>query len=68
MDIALLLLLLIFFLVMTVPIGISLGLATAITMYFSSPVPLTMIAQTAFAGIDSFPLRSEEHTSELQSR
>lgn len=56
MDIALLLLLLIFFLVMTVPIGISLGLATAITMYFSSPVPLTMIAQTAFAGIDSFPL------------
>lgn len=56
MDIALLLLLLIFFLVMTAPIGISLGLATAITMYFSSPVPLTMIAQTAFAGIDSFPL------------
>lgn len=56
MDIALLLLLLIFFLVMTVPIGIALGLATAITMYFSSPVPLTMIAQTAFAGIDSFPL------------
>jgi len=56
MDIALLLGLLVLFLAATVPIGISLGLATAITMYFTSPVPLTMIAQTAFTGIDSFPL------------
>lgn len=56
MDIALLMILLVFFLAMTIPIGISLGLATAITMYFTSPVPLTMIAQTAFTGIDSFPL------------
>lgn len=56
MDIGMLLLLLTFFLTMTVPIGISLGLATAITMYFTSPVPLSMIAQIAFTGIDSFPL------------
>lgn len=56
MDIALLMILLIVFLTLTIPIGISLGLATAITMYFTSPVPLTMIAQTAFTGIDSFPL------------
>ncbi len=56
MDIALLMLLLILFLAMTIPIGISLGLATAITMYFTSPIPLTMIAQNAFTGIDSFPL------------
>lgn len=56
MDIALLLLLLILFLAMSIPIGIALGVSTAITMYFTSPVPLTMIAQTAFTGIDSFPL------------
>jgi C4-dicarboxylate transporter DctM subunit len=56
MDIALLLILLVIFLTLTLPIGISLGLATAITMYFTSPVPLTMIAQSAFTGIDSFPL------------
>ena len=56
MDIALLIILLVVFLTMTIPIGISLGLATAITMYFTSPVPLTMIAQTALTGIDSFPL------------
>jgi C4-dicarboxylate transporter DctM subunit len=56
MDIALLVVLLVLFLTMTIPIGISLGLATAITMYFTSPVPLTMIAQTALTGIDSFPL------------
>ena len=56
MDIALLVVLLVTFLTFTLPIGISLGLATAITMYFTSGVPLTMIAQTAFTGIDSFPL------------
>lgn len=47
MDIALLLFLLVTFLALSVPIGISLGVSTAITMYFTSPVPLTMIAQTA---------------------
>lgn len=56
MDIALLLFLLVAFLALSVPIGISLGISTAITMYFTSSVPLTMIAQTAFTGIDSFPL------------
>ena len=56
MDIALLVILLVIFLTCSLPIGISLGLATAITMYFTSGVPLTMIAQSAFTGIDSFPL------------
>ena len=56
MDIALLVILLVIFLTCTLPIGISLGLATAITMFFTSDVPLTMIAQSAFTGIDSFPL------------
>lgn len=56
MDIALLMALLILFLSMTIPIGISLGMATAMTMLFASPVPLAMIAQNAFTGIDSFPL------------
>lgn len=56
MDIGLLVILLVVFLTFSLPIGISLGLATAITMYFTSTVPLTMIAQNAFTGIDSFPL------------
>jgi C4-dicarboxylate transporter DctM subunit len=56
LDIALLLLMLVVCLAFTIPIGISIGLATAVTMYFSSPVPLTMIAQNAFTGIDTFPL------------
>jgi C4-dicarboxylate transporter DctM subunit len=56
MDIALLIGLLFLFLTLSVPIGISLGLATMITMIFTSSIPVIMIAQTAFTGIDSFPL------------
>jgi len=56
MDIALLIGLLFLFLTLSVPIGISLGLATMITMVFTSTIPVIMIAQTAFTGIDSFPL------------
>ncbi len=48
--------LLFLFLSLSVPIGISLGLATMITMVFTSTIPVIMIAQTAFTGIDSFPL------------
>ncbi len=56
MNIAMLLILLTLFLMLSVPIGISLGLATVVTMYFMSPIPLTMVAQLAFTGLDSFPL------------
>jgi C4-dicarboxylate transporter DctM subunit len=56
MDIALLLGLLALFLALSVPIGISLGLSTAITLALTSPIPLTMMAQTCFTGLDSFPL------------
>ncbi len=56
MDIALLLGLLTLFLALSVPIGISLGLSTAITLALTSPIPLTMMAQTCFTGLDSFPL------------
>ncbi len=56
MDIALLISLLFIFLTLSVPIGIALGLATMITMHFTSSIPVIMIAQTAFTGIDSFPL------------
>lgn len=47
---------LIVFLVLSIPIGISLGLATAITLAATSDIPLIMIAQNAFAALDSFPL------------
>jgi C4-dicarboxylate transporter DctM subunit len=56
MDIALLFGLLIFFLAVSVPIGIALGLATAITMLLTSPIPLTLMGQTCFTALDSFPL------------
>ena len=47
---------LVVFLVLSIPIGISLGLATAITLAATSDIPLIMIAQNAFAALDSFPL------------
>ena len=43
-------------LLMSVPIGISLGFATAITLLYTNSVPLIMLAQNAFAALDSFPL------------
>ncbi len=39
-----------------VPIGITIGVATAVTMAFTSPMPLMVIAQKAYTGLDSFPL------------
>ncbi|NPV43963.1 MAG: TRAP transporter large permease [Firmicutes bacterium] len=41
---------------LNVPIGIALGLATAVTLMLVSKVPLIIIAQNAFAALDSFPL------------
>ena len=48
--------LLISFIAISIPIGITLGLATAISMYFTSNVPMVMLAQKSFAALDSFPL------------
>ena len=44
------------FLLMSVPIGVSLGSATAITLIFTSNIDPIMIAQKAFTGLDSFTL------------
>lgn len=41
---------------LNVPIGIALGLATTVTLMLVSKVPLIIIAQNAFAALDSFPL------------
>ena len=43
-------------LTLSIPIGIALGLATALTLALTSEIPLIMIAQTAFAALDSFSL------------
>ncbi len=41
---------------LSVPIGIALGAATAVTMIFTSAIDPVMIAQKAFTGLDSFTL------------
>jgi C4-dicarboxylate transporter DctM subunit len=55
-DIGLLFGILFVLLALSVPIGISLGVATAITILTFSHLPLVLIAQNAFTGMDSFPL------------
>lgn len=52
----LLFLLLAVFVSLSLPIGISLGLATLITITFTTNIDTFMIAQNAFAGLDSFTL------------
>lgn len=47
---------LVILLTLSIPIGIALGLATAVTLATTSDIPLIMIAQNAFAALDSFPL------------
>ena len=56
MDIAILFGLLFVLLALSVPIGISLGIATAVTIFTCSHLPLVLIAQNAFTGMDSFPM------------
>jgi len=41
---------------LSVPIGYAIGIATLITLISFSNIPITMIAQNAVAGVDSFPL------------
>ncbi len=46
----------VFCLTIGVPIGISIGTATALTMLFTTKIPLIVISQNAFTALDSFPL------------
>lgn len=48
--------LLLFFIALSVPIGITIGISTALAMFFTTNLPMTMIAQKCFTGLDSFPL------------
>ena len=46
----------ILFLILSVPIGISLGLASLVTLIGSGTLPIDYIAQISFTSIDSFPI------------
>lgn len=41
---------------LSIPIGITIGISTALCLYFFSDMSLLMIAQKAATGLDSFPL------------
>ena len=41
---------------MSIPIGITLGISTALAMWLTSDIPMIMLAQKAVTGLDSFPL------------
>jgi len=41
---------------LSLPIGVSLGLATVVTIALTGNIPTIMVNQNAFAGLDSFPL------------
>ena len=56
MDVAMLFLIFFILLMLSVPIGYAIGIATLITLICFSSIPITMIAQNAVAGVDSFPL------------
>ena len=40
----------------SVPIGISMGVASAVALLYKGDMPLTILAQKMFTGLDSFPL------------
>lgn len=48
--------LILFCLTIGVPIGISIGTATALTMLMTTKIPLIVISQNSFTALDSFPL------------
>ena len=56
MDVAMLFLIFFILLMLSVPIGYAIGIATLSTLICFSSIPITMIAQNAVAGVDSFPL------------
>jgi len=41
---------------LSAPIGVSVGLANALALTYKGGMPLTLIAQKMFTGLDSFPL------------
>ena len=59
--------LIIFCLTIGVPIGISIGAATAVTMYFTCKIPLISITQNAFTALDTFPLLAVLFSSSRES-
>lgn len=56
MNIALLFGLFFVMVMLSVPIGVSLGLATSLTIIFTSDIMPVMVAQKAFTGLDTFTL------------
>ena len=56
MNIAILFISMIVLIMIGVPIGYSIGVATLITLVTTSNIPLLLITQKAFTGVDSFPL------------
>ncbi len=56
MDILLMFGVLFFFLALSVPIGISLGIATIAVMLFTTDLSPELLAQSAYTGLDSFTL------------
>ena len=62
MQVLLLFGLLLVFITLSIPIGVALGLSTALTLVFTSNIPTMIIAQNAFAGLDSFPLMAIPYT------
>jgi C4-dicarboxylate transporter DctM subunit len=56
MNIAILFAILLVCVSLSVPIGVSLGFATVVTVAATSNIPTIMVNQNAFAGLDSFPL------------
>ena len=48
--------LLIVLIALSIPIGITLGLATAVSFALTSDIPLVILAQKSFSALDSFPL------------
>jgi len=56
MDVALIFIVLFGFLALTVPIGVCLGLAATVTLVLTTTISPNLIAQNAFAALDSFTL------------
>lgn len=56
MEAFMLFFLLIVFIFLGVPIGISIGVATLAALVLYTNIPLVLITQNCFAGVDSFPL------------
>lgn len=56
MNIALLFIIFFTLILLSVPIGVSLGVATSVTLLLTSKIGTVIIAQKAFTGLDSFTL------------